>query len=131
MADLLPWRDDYRLGLPAVAHDHWHLLQALNAAWERHAEGGGYAAADFLNDVHALLAGHFALEEKFMRRAGDPGLEAHAQEHRALLDAVSDLMESQVDQPDTLDADAFATRLADWLSAHFAGADAAMHLGAS
>ncbi len=132
MSELVPWHDEYRLGLPAVDHDHWHLVQALNAAWQRHAASADtYAAADFLSDVHALLAGHFALEEKFMRRAGDPAYEAHALEHRELLDVVSDLMEAQIEDARTLDAEAFGSRIAAWLAAHFAGADAALHLGAA
>jgi len=121
----LDWQAPFATGIATVDHDHWHLVLSLNEVHSRYADAAtGYAAADFLGDVHALLAGHFAHEEKYMRRAAHPDYERHRAAHTSLLDAISDRMEAQLESDRDFDAAAFAGYLRDWLTEHFHGLDA-------
>ena len=68
---LIEWKDAYNTGVAEVDHEHQELIQLIN---DLHAEveGGGDKAAvgDFLGEVFAKIAAHFALEETVMRKHG-------------------------------------------------------------
>lgn len=128
MATLIEWDDEFAVGVPAIDKDHWHLLNTLNVLYTQQEEQANhYSAFDFLNDVHAQLAGHFALEEKFMRRAQHPDLDVHHAAHVDLLDGVSDRMEEQAAAGSAFDAAAFGRYLREWLLEHFSFFDARLH----
>ncbi len=124
---LIEWREDFSIGVPEVDHEHRELIELINAAHAELAEAPtNNSAAAFLGEIHARIAGHFALEEKVMRQAGDGGLGPHKAAHETLLDDIRDLMDvCEVGQ--ALDAEAFGVRLADWFGEHFRTEDARLH----
>lgn len=77
------WSPALGVGVPEIDRQHEGLFAATGAFLD--AEAG--ARAEQLLALLACLAdhivAHFAVEEAHMRRAGYPGLEAHAREHRA------------------------------------------------
>ena len=130
MSEFIAWDESFAVGIAGIDHDHWHLLQSLGVCYAQYRDSPAtYAAADFLSDVHAHLAAHFALEEKYMRRSGQPDLVPHQAAHAALLDAVSDRMEDHYDNDQPFDDAAFTAFLRAWLIEHFRTSDAHLVAG--
>ncbi len=86
---LIEWRKEFETGVPDVDHEHRELVGLIN---DLHSEiGQGADAArirDFLGEVFARIAAHFALEESIMRKHRYDEYEAHKQEHEHLLDEI-------------------------------------------
>ncbi|MGB5103967.1 MAG: bacteriohemerythrin [Steroidobacteraceae bacterium] len=124
---LLQWRDDFRIGIEEVDHEHQELIGLINSL---HAALGEDRSAErvegFLGEIYASISGHFALEEKVMRARRYDGLAAHKADHERLLDDLRDLMDEQAGGA-PLDEEQFATRLAQWFSGHFQTHDARLH----
>jgi hemerythrin-like metal-binding protein len=124
---LLEWRDDFRIGIEEVDHEHRELIEQINAL---HAEFRGDGSAErvegFLGEILAGVSAHFALEEKVMRARGYDEFAGHKADHERLLDELRDLMDEQAAGA-VLDEDAFAARLGEWFSAHFRTHDARLH----
>jgi hemerythrin-like metal-binding protein len=134
---LIEWREDFSVGVPEVDHEHRELIELINQA---HAElGGGVSgaalsaealphdsAAEFLGEIHARIAGHFALEEKVMRAARYDHLGRHKAAHEILLDDIREFMDA-CETGQALDQAAFGARLADWFGEHFRTEDAHLH----
>ncbi|MGI9419092.1 MAG: bacteriohemerythrin, partial [Geminicoccaceae bacterium] len=90
---LIEWKDAYNTGVAEVDHEHQDLIQLIN---DLHAElAGGHQATvgDFLAEVFAKIAAHFALEETVMRKHGYDEYAAHKAEHEQLLDEIRDIMD--------------------------------------
>ncbi len=129
---LIEWREDFSVGVPEVDHEHRELIELINQA---HAERAGGAsgealshdsAAEFLGEIHARIAGHFALEERVMRAARYDHLGRHKAAHEILLDDIREFMDA-CETGQALDAAAFGDRLADWFGEHFRTEDARLH----
>jgi hemerythrin len=82
---------------------------------------------DFLGEVHAKVAAHFALEEKEMRDRRYQGYPEHKTDHETLLDEIRSIM----DMHDTGGYAATGNDLADaltrWFGSHFRLHDARFH----
>lgn len=132
---LIEWREDFSIGVPEVDHEHRELIDLINAAHAELAEApSNNSAAEFLGEIHARIAAHFALEEKLMREAGYDRLGPHKAAHETLLDDIRDLMDAcETGQAPgaapgaALDAAVFGVRLADWFGEHFRTEDARLH----
>ncbi len=129
---LIEWRDGFSVGVPQGDHEHRELIELINQA---HAELAGGAsgealshdsAAEFLGEIHARIAGHFALEEKVMRAARYDHLGRHKAAHEILLDDIREFMDA-CETGQALDAATFGDRLADWFGEHFRTEDARLH----
>ncbi len=129
---LIEWREDFSVGAPEIDHEHRELIELINQA---HAELGGGAsgatlshdsAVEFLGEIHARIAGHFALEEKVMRAARYDHLGRHKAAHEILLDDIREFMDA-CETGQALDEAAFGARLADWFGEHFRTEDARLH----
>jgi hemerythrin-like metal-binding protein len=124
---LLAWRDDFRIGIEEVDHEHEELIGLIN---DLHAALGGERAGErveaFLGDIFASISAHFALEEKVMRARHYDALGEHKADHERLLDDLRDMMDEQAAGA-VLDDAAFAARLAEWFGAHFRTQDARLH----
>jgi hemerythrin-like metal-binding protein len=124
---LLEWRDDFRIGIEEVDHEHEEMIRLIN---ELHAALGGERSGErveaFLGDIFAGISAHFALEEKVMRARNYDGLPDHKADHERLLDDLRDMMDQQASGA-ILDEEAFAARLAEWFGAHFRTQDARLH----
>jgi hemerythrin len=124
---LLQWRDEYRIGIAEVDHEHQQLIGLIN---EVHAALGVDRSSgrieEFLGEIHARIAAHFALEEKDMRAHRYPEFSQHKADHERLLDDIRDIMDEH-GESGVLDDQAFSHRLAAWFGDHFKTHDARLH----
>lgn len=126
MAELV-WRESFSVGDPAVDHEHRELIELVNAAARRITAAAPPAEIDAaFGDLLAAVSGHFAHEERQMRRAGYPAYGEHKADHERLIDRLRDLMDEAHDAPEAA-AEATVEALADWFEGHFATHDARLH----
>lgn len=123
----IEWRDDYATGNQEVDFEHRELIRLINEALERISEAGeGADVADYLGEVFVRIAGHFALEEKVMRKHQYDEYKAHKVDHEKLLDAIRDIMDDCSDGG-TFNEDELSRTLSDWFSGHFRSFDVRLH----
>ena len=124
---LLNWKPEYSVGVPAVDDEHRQMISMINGLHDRL---GGRSDAEaiemFLGDIHAAIAAHFALEERFMRKAEYEEYEDHKDDHEELLDQLRDLMDDYVEDTETGN-EILKQRLTDWFGNHFSSFDARLH----
>jgi hemerythrin-like metal-binding protein len=124
---LLQWRDEYRIGIAEVDHEHQELIGLIN---DLHATLGVDRTSgrieEFLGEIHARISAHFALEEKDMQARWYPEFNQHKADHERLLDEIRDLMDEQ-SESGVLDEEDFSRRLAAWFGDHFRTYDARLH----
>ena len=125
---LLAWKESYKLGIPAVDHEHKELIDLINGLYDRlGASPPGDEVMAFLEEINAKIHAHFALEEKVMRGLGYAELEDHKGEHEALLDGIHDIMD-RTEAGAFVDLEAeLAPVLKAWFGNHFATKDARLH----
>jgi len=124
---LLTWKPAYTLGIPAVDEEHRALIAMINRTYqsmEGAADAGQVEAC--LEDIHAGIAAHFALEERYMREAGYAEYTAHKDDHEELLDQIREMMDVFAHAPQR-GRSVLQNRLSDWFSVHFATFDARLH----
>ena len=131
---LMEWKEDYRIGIAAVDHEHQELIALLNDLYdslEGTVEAG--AVADFLGEVFAQISAHFALEERVMAERGYDQFGEHKAQHELLLEEIRDIMDQQeTSHPDgvwsgeELRVD-LGGRLERWFGEHFRTHDARLH----
>jgi hemerythrin-like metal-binding protein len=125
---LIEWREEFKIGIPSVDHEHRGMIDLLN---ELHAglQGGAdkESVSRFLGEVHARIAAHFALEEKIMRDRRYDLYEDHKAEHERLLDEISDIMACYENDQYFDYEEVLATHLHGWFTAHFKTQDARLH----
>jgi hemerythrin-like metal-binding protein len=124
---LLEWRDEFRIGIAEVDHEHQALIGLIN---ELHAALGtdrtSEGIEEFLGEIYARISAHFALEEKDMRAHRYPELGVHKADHERLLDDIREIMDEQSERG-VLDDGVFSDRLASWFGDHFRTHDAQLH----
>ena len=124
---LLAWKPEYSVGIDAMDDEHHQMIRLIN---EIHAELSERCDAEsveqFLGDIHAAVAMHFALEERLMREAGYEEYAAHKDDHEDLLDQILEMMDIFAEDPDA-GFKVLAARLSDWFSVHFSTFDARLH----
>ena len=124
---LIEWREEFALGVPAVDHEHRELIELINETHARMVDKASpEAVSEFLGEIHARIAAHFALEEKIMREVGYDRLDPHKEDHEHLLDEIRDLMDD-CEAGSGFDEANLATRLRDWFTGHFRTEDARLH----
>jgi hemerythrin-like metal-binding protein len=125
---LIQWEDGFALGIPDVDHEHRALIDLINRL---HAALGAAATtdeiADFLAELHASVAAHFALEESVMRQCGYDQLAAHKADHERLLDDIRDIMDDHLLEARADYEQALSERLRGWFEQHFRDADRRLH----
>ena len=121
---LIEWRKEFETGIPDVDHEHRELVDLINRLHEHMASGADRArVAEFLGEVFARIAAHFALEESIMRKHAYDEYEAHKTEHERLLDEIRDIMDgASADYAGSL-----STVVRDWFVNHFKSKDARLH----
>ncbi|MDH3979231.1 MAG: bacteriohemerythrin [Gammaproteobacteria bacterium] len=124
---MIEWKDEFSVGIPDVDHEHQQLIGLIN---ELHNAMSGKNAAmtvtDFLGEIHAHVAAHFALEEKIMREKKYDQYEDHKRDHERLLDEISDIMDDYEENAFYSD-EVFTSTLEHWFSDHFKTRDARLH----
>jgi hemerythrin len=121
---LIAWRKDFETGVADVDHEHRELVDLINALHAEIAKGADASRVhDFLGEVFARIAAHFALEESIMRKHRYDEYQAHKAEHEALLDEIRDIM----DEAEENYGKALAETVRDWFVDHFKSKDARLH----
>ena len=124
---LIDWKDEFKLGVASVDHEHKELIDLINSLGEVMDTGGSYdKVVDALGEIYAQISAHFALEEKVMRDDRYPLYQEHKADHEVLLDELLDIMDG-VEEDGSYDAGALATGLDRWFSEHFRTHDAKLH----
>jgi hemerythrin-like metal-binding protein len=125
---LIEWRKEFETGVPDVDYEHRELVDLINRLHE-HMSGGGDPArvTEFLGEVFARIAAHFALEESIMRKHAYDEYETHKAEHERLLDEIRDIMDAQQDTASTNYEDSLSSTVRDWFVDHFKSKDARLH----
>jgi hemerythrin-like metal-binding protein len=124
---LIEWRDDFRIGIAEVDHEHRELIELINELYS----GLGSERTDdgverCLGEIYARISAHFALEEKVMADRGYRDFQPHKADHERLLDSILDIMDEHAAQG-VLDDAGFGKRLAEWFGGHFRTHDARLH----
>ena len=125
---LIEWRDDFRLGVPAVDYEHETLIALLNGLHAAHeGDRDRVDVSRFLAEVHVMISAHFALEERLMREHGYDEFRQHKADHERLLDEIRDIMDQvEADRTFTYQEE-LSRRLAAWFGVHFKTHDARLH----
>lgn len=126
---LIEWRDEFKTGILSADHEHETLIALLN---ELHARLGASAdeaeIEDFLGEVYARIAAHFALEERHMRAARYDDYVEHKRDHDRLLDEIRAIMDRQVEGGYRSTIETLGRELHDWFVVHFSSKDRRLHL---
>lgn len=125
---LIQWTETMKVGIPSVDFEHKSLIDEINALGDLlEANTGVDKITARLGAIHALIEGHFALEEKIMLDMGYNGYHAHKEDHNRLLEQIRDIMDDTVvaDQVDI--AATLGARLDAWFSVHLRTFDRSFH----
>lgn len=124
---LIEWKDEYSVGVPDVDAEHRDLIELINTLHESmQARDGSPDVMEFLGEIYARIASHFALEELIMRRHEYDEYREHKRDHEQLLEEIRDIMDDYEDGKVLNDED-LARRLDRWFSEHFRTRDARLH----
>lgn len=121
---LIPWHEDYGLGLDQIDNQHRRLFILMNEVWEAilpFADSGIDTVSRLIRELENYARAHFAEEEAFMRDTAYPRLESHQKAHEAFLARIHKEKEAlQEGSRVSLDLLLF---LRDWLISHVLVAD--------
>lgn len=124
---LIAWQEHFNVGNAAVDAEHRGLIDLINAVHaDLSAAGAKASILDFLGEIYAHIAAHFALEEKLMRDHRYDQYQAHKDDHERLLDEIRDIMDDYEDAELFSEAE-LARRLSHWFVGHFKNMDARLH----
>lgn len=124
---LITWRDDFRVGVDAVDHEHREMIELINTLDDAMGQEADHAkVVQGLGEIYARISAHFALEEKVMRDSRYSAFESHKQDHEVLLDELLDVIDS-VDADGRYDRADLSRTLDRWFSDHFRTHDAKLH----
>jgi hemerythrin len=125
---LIEWRKEFETGVADVDHEHRELVDLINDLHGEIVKGSDHARInEFLGEVFAKIAAHFALEESIMRKHRYDEYEAHKAEHEALLDEIRDIMDEAELAADGNYQTALSETVRDWFVNHFKSKDARLH----
>ncbi|OGI67331.1 MAG: hypothetical protein A2W18_15380 [Candidatus Muproteobacteria bacterium RBG_16_60_9] len=125
---LVEWREEFKVGVPSVDHEHQELIGLINTVHDRLTAGDpNVDVGDFLGEIFARIGAHFALEERVMRAGGYDQYAAHKADHERLLDDIRDIMDDYEDLR-LYDEKILGERLQSWFGDHFKTHDARLHL---
>jgi len=124
---LIEWRDEFRVGVVEVDHEHRELVAMINSLHDDMGAGASRdAIIDALGEIFAHISAHFALEEKFMRESRYLSYAEHKEDHEILLDDLRDIMD-HVEDDGSYDEKRLSKDLSFWFSEHFRTHDARLH----
>ena len=125
---LIEWRTDFETGVADVDHEHRELVDLINQLHEQMVEDAEAATiSEFLGEVFARIATHFALEESVMRKHNYDQYSEHKGDHEKLLDDIRDIMDDfEAGKYEACD-DVLAKAVRDWFVDHFKTKDARLH----
>lgn len=125
--NLIEWRDEFSVGVPAVDHEHREVIDTINRLNDAAQAGADHErVVAALGEIYAQIAAHFALEERIMRRSGYDEYAEHKADHEALLDTLRDIMD-RIEDDGSYDEKSLGHELDQWFSVHFRTRDARLH----
>jgi hemerythrin len=80
------WTKDLELGIDEIDEQHRELFRRGERLYHAMCQGQPAAAEAMLASFRDFVLSHFEFEERWMLRAGFPGLEAHRKAHREFAD---------------------------------------------
>jgi hemerythrin-like metal-binding protein len=123
----LEWSPDFSVGVAAVDYEHRNMIEMINCLYEQmDKRNDASTIANFLGEIHAGIAAHFAFEENLMKNAAYREYEDHKEDHEELLDRIRELMDCYADDP-VAGGNRLRQELADWFGQHFSTFDARLH----
>ena len=124
---LIDWDEKFSVGVAAVDHEHRELIGLVNEAHDRLMHFGTESeVVDFLGEIFARIAAHFALEEQLMRAKNYEAYGEHKADHERLLDEIREIMDDYEDEA-FFSEEQFAHQLRTWFTEHFRTHDARLH----
>lgn len=124
---LIEWRDEFRVGVPDVDHEHRELIDLINRLYEAtRGDDASITVPDFLGEIYATISAHFALEEKIMRERKYDEYKEHKSDHEDLLDELRDIMDDYEENAYFNDEE-FSEHVKNWFTEHFKTRDARLH----
>ena len=124
---LIEWKDAFATGIPDVDHEHQELIGLINKLYEAMSgENASITVMDFLGEIYAHVAAHFALEEKIMRERKYDHYQEHKADHEKLLDELRDIMDDYEENAYYND-EQFSASIERWFTEHFKTRDARLH----
>ena len=124
---LLQWKDEFKVGIEEVDHEHRELIGLINElheAIQRSVDAD--QILESLGEIYAQISAHFALEEKMMRKMRYPAYAEHKEDHETLLDDLRDIMDD-VEDDGVLNETQLISDLNRWFGDHFRTHDAKLH----
>ncbi|CCQ74737.1 bacteriohemerythrin [Magnetospira sp. QH-2] len=119
---MIVWNDKMSVGVETLDNDHKILIDLLNRVHSVAGEGGGGdqgVLAKTLDELLDYVRYHFEAEERLMKLADYPNIEAHQELHKTMGAKVAEkhaeLVESGLDEKGSLELMNF---LSDWLIRH-------------
>ncbi|MDH3611867.1 MAG: bacteriohemerythrin [Gammaproteobacteria bacterium] len=124
---LLQWKDEFKVGVAEVDHEHEQLIGLINELHKTMQASGDFEQIlDSLGEIYAQISAHFALEERMMRKSHYPAYAEHKEDHETLLDDLRDIMDD-VEDDGIFDETQLSIDLNRWFSDHFRTHDAKLH----
>lgn len=125
---LIEWREEFRIGIDAVDHEHQQLIELINRAHKSiEVDAPRDVVELFLGEIFSKIAAHFALEESVMRRSNYDQYLEHKQDHEVLLDDILDIITEFDGGGFDQMSEKLSHRLRDWFVGHFKSKDARLH----
>lgn len=115
------WGSAYEIGIEEIDLQHHYFVALINRLRDELGSDDPEYRARLIQELDAYAKFHFISEENLMYRVGYPGLEAHALQHFALIDALS-VKQVQFGQGET-SVDEIIDFLGDWFVGHTRGED--------
>jgi hemerythrin-like metal-binding protein len=114
--------------MPGVDHEHRQLIELINGLFEKMGRDySGELTREFLGEIYARIAAHFAREEKVMREARYDQYDAHKCDHERLPDQFwRDIMNDAAEDGGYCCEDLGAD-LEQWFTTHFSTHDLRLH----
>ncbi len=119
---LLPWHEDYGLGLAEIDGQHQTLFYLMNRVWDAvNSRENAVDAAGLIRELEEYAQTHFSAEEDFMQQTGYPRLECHKKAHDAFVKRLKS--EKTAMQDGGWISISLMLFLRDWLISHILVAD--------
>jgi hemerythrin len=122
MVEAHAWNEKLDLGHEAMDHEHHLQIALVTALIDAIEQARPWMARRLAEQLHHYSVVHFGSEEMLMEASAFAGLDGHASEHRALLQAMREI-EDALGRDENELALAFAMELKAGLAGHMAGAD--------
>lgn len=117
------WSDEYSVGIESIDEQHKRLIDLINQLQTAvHYYTGDEYIDKALDDLVDYTKTHFSYEEGLMEQNGYADFDAHKLEHQAMIDKVSEAIESYHSDPDRA-IEGIIQFLKEWLIAHINGTD--------